>query len=187
MDVLVGLMVMAIGAGGIFAGFRATLTTWIVSQQFTGEQHNARTTLEWTARRVRMTGNGYTGSVPPIEVAAANEVVFYANTDADAAVECHRVSLNAGVVYANETELPTDCRTVIGQPISANVEARELVVTSLMFEYFSGDVGAGIPLTTLPLSEPDRARVRRIQMTIGVRGVQPTAVPFSMSTQVFVR
>lgn len=186
MDILVSMILMAIGAGGIFAGFKSGLTVWTTSQQFAGEQHNARTALDWTTRRLRMTGSGYAGSVPALAVAAANEVAFYANADGDPAVECYRIYLNAGVVYGNETELPTDCSTGSGQPISANVEAKGLTVTSLAFEYFSGDTGAGIALTALPLSELDRGRVRRIQVTIGVSG-QTAAGPLSMSTQVFIR
>lgn len=184
LDLLVGLMLLAVGALGIFAGFKSALAGWTTGQQFVGEQHNARVTLDWMTRRLRMAGNGFGGA--RFQLADVSEIVFYGNSDGDPAIECYRVYLNAaeGVVYVNTTE--TVCAGGVGQPLTANVEARTFVVTGLTLRYFDRAAGSGNALTALPLSSLDRAKIGRIEIEIRVAGVQ-AASPTSMTTQVIIR
>ncbi|MDR7518766.1 MAG: hypothetical protein QN131_12110 [Armatimonadota bacterium] len=187
-DVIVGLSILAIATGGIFAGFKGSLTAWTAAQQFSGEQHNARLVLDWTVRRVRAAGNGYAG--PHVTVAGATEIVFYGDTNGDGRVECYRIYRNASeeVVYANITEVPAvpDCSTGTGQPLTASVEARSLAIVSLDLRYFDGSPGGGVELAR-PVTDPlTRALIRRVLVTIQVRG-QQSATVFSMSSEVYIR
>jgi hypothetical protein len=182
LDLLVGLMLLGVGAVGIFAGFKSALTGWTTGQQFVGEQHNARVVLDWTTRRLRMAGNEYPGA--RFQIAAAGEILFYGNTDGDPAIECHHIYLDAGVAEVNTTE--ATCAGFDGQPLTANVEARTFSVTALTLRYFDGDDGSGNELTALPLNSLDRAKIRRIEIEIRVAGVQ-AASPTSMTTQVKIR
>ena len=191
LDLLVALSLLAIAAGGIFAGFRGSLKAWTIAQQYTGEQHNARLVLDWTSRRVRMAGNGFAGTA--ITVAAAGEVVFFGNADVDPAVECFRIYRNTNpalgevnVVYAAASEDP-NCgaiATSVGQPLSAYEEVQSLAVTALTLQYFDGINPS--PLGPLPLTGTQRATVRRIEITLSANGVQFLA-PFTLSTQVTIR
>lgn len=189
MDIMVGLSILAIAAGGIFAGFKASLTAWATAQQFAGEQHNARTVLDWTVRRLRAAGSGYAGV--PFSVAAANEVWFIGDTNGDGALECHRIFLNTseGVVYSRSvtTPVPVNC-TGTDVPLTASAEARGLTVTGLQMQYFDGELPGGQPLGYAQLASDPLARsnIRRIRVTIQVRGLQsPDA--FTMSTDVHIR
>lgn len=182
MDLLVGLSLLAVAAGGVFAGFKGSLKAWTIAQQYAGEQHNARLVLDWATRRLRMAGSGFAGT--PFARAEVDEVVFYGNTDDNpATIECHHIYLNAGqgVVYAHTAQLPTDCNTpdTGGQPLSANVEAQTLAVTALNLQYFDAD---GVLLPP-PLTGAQLTNVHRIQMTIAASGLQFLG-PFTLSTQV---
>jgi hypothetical protein len=190
MDVLVGLTILSLAAGGIFAGLKGSLGAWTIGQQLTGEQHNARLVLDWTARRLRASGNGYTG-VPFLRV-EANNVVFVGDTDGNGQVECHRLYLNAtqGVVYAARVEpLPvtlSQCESAVGDPLTASMEARSLAVTALTLRYFDDSAGGGVEYAP-PVTDPfARSRIRRVQITIRARGLQSPDV-LQMSTDVFVR
>ena len=190
-DLIVGLLLLAIGGVGIFSGYRAALAGWKVSQQFAGEQQNARAVLDWVTRRARMAGNNPDNVPYPgirFQLASATAIVFTGNTDGDSAIECHRIYLNTaeGVVYAHETELPSLCAGGVGRPLSARIEANRLTVTGLAIRYFDREAASGNELMTVPLSGLDRARIRRIAIQITVRGVQFVG-PLSMSTQVVVR
>lgn len=188
-DVLVGLTILSLAAGGIFAGFKGSLRAWTIAQQLTGEQHNARLVLDWAARRLRAAGNRYTGV--PFLRAEADNIVFVGDTDWNGDVECHRLYLNAaeGVVYAASLPLPgtlSQCESAVGDPLTASMEARSLAVTALTLRYFNDESGGGVeyaPPVTDPLA---RSRIRRVQITIQARGLQSPDV-LEMSTDVFTR
>ncbi|OFX29751.1 MAG: hypothetical protein A2Z07_02540 [Armatimonadetes bacterium RBG_16_67_12] len=189
-DVLVGLTILALAAGGIFAGFKGSLGAWTIAQQLTGEQHNARLVLDWAARRLRAVGSGYTGA--PFLRAEANNIVFVGDTDGNGQVECHRLYLNAtqGVVYTARLEpLPgtlSQCESAVGDPLTASIEARSLAVTALTLRYFNDESGGGVEYTP-PVTDPlARSRIRRVQITILARGLQSPDV-LEMSTDVFIR
>lgn len=188
-DILVGLMILSLAASGIFAGHKAALAAWITAQQFAGEQHNVRLVLDWTVRRVRGAGTGYADT--PIRKASASEIVFIGDADGDGQVECYRIYLNTGegVVYAGRIEpLPPDlnlCTTVVGNPITANVEARSLVVTSLDIAYYDGGSGPGNPLTP-PVGSAALPSIRRVVITIQAQGLQSPGT-FAMSSQAVIR
>ncbi len=193
LDLLVGLSLLAIAAGGIFAGFKGSLKAWTVAQQYTGEQHNARLVLDWASRRLRMAGNGFAGT--PLEWAAAEEIRFFGNTDDDTAVECYRIYRNTNpavgevnVVYAAVNEgsgcfTPVPIATQVGQPLSAYEEVQALAVTALSMQYFNA---SGAALGPSPLDATRRATIRRVEITIAASGVQ-FLNPFTLSTQVTIR
>jgi len=189
LDLLVGLMLLGVGAVGIFAGFKSALAGWTTGQQFVGEQHNARVTLDWMTRRLRMAGNAY--SLARFQVADAGEILFYGNIDGDPAVECFHIYLDGGVVEVKTTE--STCTGFDGQPLTANVEARTFLVTGLTMRYFDREAGSGNALTALPLVSLDRAKIGRVEIEVSVAGVQsdcgqPTRSPCpSMTTQVIIR
>jgi hypothetical protein len=184
MDLLVGLSLMAVAAGGVFAGFKGSLKAWTVAKQYAGEQHNARMVLDWATRRLRMAGNAY--SATPIAVADADEVVFFGDTvdDGVAAALCHRLYLNAAerVVYTY-ADVVSDCTGQVGGPMSANVEAQTLAVTTLDLHYFDGD---GNELNPRPLSATQRALIRRVELRLAASGLQ-FLPPFELRTQVSIR
>lgn len=196
LELVVGLALLGVAFGGIFSGFKGGLSAWIVAQQFTGEQANARAILTWTTRRLRMAGSMYPGT--PITVANASEVVFYYQVPAAGGAPvswCNRIYRNAtdGIVYiartwATSPTLPADCGVVTGDPISTGAEARRLTVTGLTLNYFddSASPAGGNQLTSLPLSLTDRVRVRRIEVVIDVTGLQ-LASPLRMASQVYLR
>lgn len=190
-DILVGLMIFSLAASGIFAGYKAALAAWITAQQFAGEQHNARLVLDWAIRRIRAAGSVYAGGTPII-TAGASEIVFIGDADGNNQVECHRIYLNSGegVVYAGRIEpLPADlnlCRTVVGNPITANVEARSLVVTSLDIAYYDGSPGAGSPLVPPVTGSTALASIRRVGITIQAQGLQSSGT-LPMSAQALIR
>jgi Tfp pilus assembly protein PilW len=181
MDLLVGLSLMAVAAGGIFAGFKGSLKAWTIAQQYAGEQHNARMVLDWATRRLRMAGKEFPGTA--IAVADADDIVFFADTNDNGNAECHRLYLNSPerVVYSYVGEVAS-CTTQAGQPMSANVEAQTLAVTTLSLQYFDG---SGNLLTPLPLTQAQRTLVRRVELTIAANGLQ-FLPPFTLSTQVFI-
>jgi hypothetical protein len=181
MDLLVGLSLMAVSAGGVFAGFKGSLKAWTIAQQYAGEQHNARMVLDWGTRRLRMAGKDYPST--PIAVADAANIVFFADTNGNGNAECHRLYLNAAerVVYSYVGEVAS-CTTQAGEPMSANVEAQTLAVTSLSLQYFDG---SGNLLTPLPLTQAQRTLIRRVELTIAANGLQ-FLPPFTLSTQVFI-
>lgn len=194
MEMIMGLVIFAIAAVGIFAGFRAALGAWTTARQFTGEHHNARLVLDWAARRVRAAGSSYVGT--PIAVAQGSEIVFYGDTNGNGRVECHRIYYNGveKTAYINTTEangpppaLPAACEAGTGEPLTTQVEVKGLEVVGLFLRYFDGGPGAGTELLPLPLTDPlDRARVRRVEISIRTRGLQSPDY-FSMSTQVLIR
>lgn len=178
MDVVVGLALMTVAALGIFAGFKGALTGWTVAQQVTAESHNARFVLEYVARLLRMAGNEYAGG-PPLAVTHPDEIVFLGNTDDDPQVECYSIYRDGqGVVRIFVMELagadppPAACTGAraagAGQPLTTQVEARDITVEDLRLSYSP---------TLLP---------RRVTLEIRVRGVQSPG-PLTMSTQVFLR
>lgn len=190
MDVLVGMTILALAAGGIFAGFKGSLRAWTTAQQLAGEQHNARLVLDWAARRLRAAGNGYAG-VPFLRAEASN-IVFVGDTDGNGQMECHRLYLNAtqGVVYAARLEpLPgilSQCESAVGDPLTATIEARSLAVTALTLRYFDDSTGGGAEYA-LPVTDAfARSRIRRVQIAIRARGLQSPDV-LEMSTDVFTR
>ena len=188
-DVLVGLTILALAAGGIFAGFKGSLGAWTIAQQLTGEQHNARLVLDWAARRLRAVGSGYTGA--PFLRAEASNIVFVGDTDGNGQVECHRLYVNAAerVVYAARLPLPgtlSQCESAVGDPLTASIEARSLAVTALTLRYFNDESGGGVEYTP-PVTDPlARSRIRRVQITIRAQGLQSPDV-LEMSTDVFTR
>jgi len=191
MDVVVGLTVLTLAAGGIFAGLKGSMRAWITAQQFAGEQHNARLVLDWTARRLRAAGNGFDGV--PLLRATGTDVVFAGDTDGNGVIECHRIYLNAteAVVYASRMEpIPADtslCGAAQGDPLTANVEVRNLTVTGLSLQYFDGAPGAGTLLAVGALADPlVRSSVRRIQITIQARGLESPGA-LEMATDVYLR
>jgi hypothetical protein len=192
MDVVVGLMVLALAAGGIFAGLKGSMRAWATTQQFAGEQHNARLVLDWAVRRLRAAGSRYDGV--PLLVAAQTEVVFAGDTDGNGVVECHRIYRNAveNVVYASRIEPwnpsgGAQCASAIGEPLTANVEFRNLTVTGLTLRYFDDAPGAGSELNPLPVTDPRaRSSVRRIEITIRARGLE-SPDELQMSTAVAIR
>jgi hypothetical protein len=197
MDLVTGLMIFAIAASGIFAGFKASLTAWTTAQQFTGEQHNARLVLDWLARRIRSAGTEYAGG-PAVAQADQNAIVFYGYRDPGGAgfgrVQCHRIYVGGNVVYINTTEasgpppaVPADCSAGSGQPLSTNVEASGFSIVGLTFRYFDDAAGAGSEITSLPITDPlVRSTIRRVRVTIRAMGLQ-TPGAFSMSTDVAIR
>ncbi len=189
LDVLVGLLLLAVAAGGIFAGFKGVLNAWVLARQVAGEQQNARATLDWMARRIRMAGVGYDG--PRVVLADETALAVAGDFDGDGQVECHRFFLNPAdqVVYTAVVEPLVDpgaCTTGAAQPLSADVEANRIAVTALRFRYFDDTAGPGTELTPLPLTATQRAKVRRVRMTIEVRGGQVTG-PFALSAEAVIR
>jgi hypothetical protein len=190
MDVTVGLAILAMAAGGIFAGFKASLNAWSTAQQFAGEQHNTRIVLDWAARRLRGMGSGYFGV--PLLWAATTDVAFVGDTNGDGQIECHRIYLNADeeVVYAFSGPAPSQvasCATMTGSPLTANVEARNLTITGLDMQYFDDSQDGGAAYATLPITDPlARSAVRRIRITIQARGLQSPGA-FTMSSDVHIR
>jgi hypothetical protein len=146
MDVMVGFTVLALAAGGGFAGV-------------------------------------------PLLRAAQTDVAFAGDTDGNGAVECHRIYLNAtdNVVYASRIEpIPADpasCGSAVGEPLTANVEVRNLTVTGLTLRYFDGSPGAGAELAAPITDSIARSSVRRVQITIEARGLDRSDV-LTMSTDV---
>lgn len=190
MDVLVGLTILSLAAGGIFAGLKGSLRAWTTAQQLVGEQHNARLVLDWVARRLRAAGNGYSGA--PFLRAEAGNIVFVGDTDGNGQVECHRLYLNAtqGVVYAARLEpLPgflSQCESAVGDPLTASIEARSLAVTGLILRYFDDSAGGGVEYAPPVTDALSRSRIRRVQITIRARGLQSPDV-LEMSTDVVTR
>jgi hypothetical protein len=187
-DVLVGLLLLAVAAGGVFAGFKGVLRAWTVSRQVAGEQQNARAVLDWMARRIRMAGVGYSGS--RLMLAAPDQVAVAGDFDGDGAAECHRFYLDRGVVFTTVTEAatvgtdPPPC-TGGGAPLSADLEASRLEVRALQFRYFDDSAGPGAPLAP-PLNDVQRARIRRIRVEVQVSGGQLTG-PFTLATDITLR
>ncbi|HLC05022.1 MAG TPA: prepilin-type N-terminal cleavage/methylation domain-containing protein [Anaerolineales bacterium] len=178
MEVLVGLSVFAAASLGIFAGFKASLTGWEVTQQFTSEQQSARATLEWVSRRVRMIGVGYTGTAPTVDTAQANEIRYWVGA------ECYRIYLSAGTI---QQQTGAACGTGTSRPLASDRDAGQLTVTSLTFRYFNAATGGGGPGTAempAPVLGDDRYLIKRVEIGIAVQGTQGA---FGLATQATVR
>jgi Tfp pilus assembly protein PilW len=192
MDVLAALALLATMAFGIFLAFRANLTTWLTVQQYAGEQENGRAAVNQVARSLRMLGYNYapTPTSPAVIYADPHEIDFFADLDNTGTPQCYRFYLNAGTVYQAKVT-GTGCNNAItsatGQPLTAPREARALTFTELDFAYWSAaDLGGG-QLTDNPLTLGDRGLVRRISITVKVRGLSSAEAPVTITTQSVVR
>ena len=191
-DVLTALALLAMMAFGVFLAFRANLTTWVTVQQYAGEQQNGRVVVNQMARSLRMLGYNYapTATNPAVIYANSHEVDFFADLDNTGSPQCYRFYLNGGIVYqAKVTGAGCDgsITSATGQPLTASREAKSLTFTELDLAYWSAaDLGGG-QLTADPLTLNDRSLVRRISITVKVRGLSPAEAPLTMTTQAVVR
>jgi hypothetical protein len=79
------------------------------------------------------------------------------------------------------------CGSAVGDPLTANVEVRNLTVTGLSLRYFDDSPGAGAPLGASALADPlVRSSVRRIQISIQARGLESPGA-LEMATDVYLR
>ncbi len=191
-DVLVALALLGIMSTGVFLGFQAGLSNWIITQQYASEQQNGRATVNRVARGLRMAGYNYTGTAtaPAFIYASGNEVDFYADIDNTGTVQCYRFYLHNGVVYeAKDTS--TSCGSSItgetGNPLTTSVEAKTLTFTELDFTYYDAEDLSGGQLTSTPLSASDRALIRRVEVTVKVKGVSSSETPVSIVTDTVIR
>lgn len=187
MEIVVALAVMSLVMLAIFAAFKTALGSWRVTHQFTSEQQASRSLLEWLSRRIRLAGVGYTeapGS-PAVAIGGANRIVFRADTDGNGSAECHDIYLRDGVVYDRVGD--ASCASGTEQPLTPAREAGRLEVTSLTFSYYNASTVSPTHRLSVPLSDPDRYLVRRIEIIVGIRGQHPNQQPFMLSTQAVIR
>jgi hypothetical protein len=191
-DVLMALALLGIMALGVFLAFRANLTTWLTVQQYAGEQENGRGVVNEVARSLRMLGYNYapTPTKPAVIYADPHEVDFFADLDNTGIPQCYRFYLNAGIVYQAKVTgggCDASITSAVGQPLTAASEAKALTFTELDFSYWSAaDLGGG-GLTDNPLTLSDRSLVRRISITVRVRGLSTAESPVTITTQTVVR
>jgi len=186
LEIVVALSVFSLALLAIFAAFKAAMVGWQVAQQVTSEQQGARALLDWLSRRVRLVGVGYIeapGS-PAINYGSDSEIRFWADADGNGTAECHQVYLRGGVVYDRTST--SSCTSGVERPLTSGLEAGRLEVTSLAFTYFDAST-VGDPRLQVPLSDPNRYLVRRIEIAVGFRGLRPGQAPFAMSTQSVIR
>ncbi|HLW58328.1 MAG TPA: hypothetical protein VKV57_00215 [bacterium] len=192
MDVLAALMLLGVMALGVFLAFRANLTTWLTIQQYAEEQQNGRVVVNRLARGLRMLGYNYTPSAtsPAVIYGGPNEVDFFADLDNTGTPQCYRFYLNGGIVYQAKVT-GSGCNATItsavGQPLTAASEAKVLTFTELDFSYWSAaDLGGG-QLTDNPLTINDRSLIRRVAITVRVKGLSTSENPVTITTQTVVR
>jgi hypothetical protein len=119
-----------------------------------------------------------------------HEVDFFADLDNTGIPQCYRFYLNAGIVYQAKVVgggCDASITSAVGQPLTAASEAKALTFTELDFSYWSAaDLGGG-GLTDNPLTLSDRSLVRRISITVRVRGLSTAESPVTITTQTVVR
>jgi hypothetical protein len=191
-DILAALVLLGTMSLGVFLAFRAGLTSWLTIQQFAGEQQNGRVAVNQVGRSLRMLGYNYatTATSPAVIYADSHEVDFFADLDNTGTAQCYRFYLNSGTVYQAKVT-GTGCNATIGstvgQPMTATAEAKVLTFTELDFSYWSAaDLGGG-QLTNNPLTLSDRSLIRRVGITVKVRGVSTGESPITITTQTVVR
>ncbi len=188
-DILMALALLGIMSSGLFFGFRAGLTSWIIAQQYAAEQQNGRAVVNRIARSLRMVGYNYAGTAPAVIYGDAHEVDFFADLDGTGTAQCYRFYLNSGVVYEAKvtgTGCDTSIRSAPGQPLTAVMEAKALTFTELDFTFWSAaDLGGGQLAT--PLSSTDRYHVVRVEVTAKVQGESSTEPPVTITTDATVR
>ncbi len=191
-DILAALVLLGTMSLGVFLAFRAGLTSWLTIQQFAGEQQNGRVAVNQVGRSLRMLGYNYatTATSPAVIYADPHEVDFFADLDNTGTAQCYRFYLNNGTVYQAKvtgTGCDATIRSTVGQPMTANAEAKALTFTELDFSYWSAaDLGGG-QLTDNPLTLNDRALVRRVGITVKVRGLSAGENPVTITTHTVVR
>jgi Tfp pilus assembly protein PilW len=191
-DILAALALLATISLGVFLAFRAGLTSWLTIQQFAGEQQNGRAAVNKVGRSLRMLGYNYapTPTSPALIYADAHEVDFLADLDNTGTPQCYRFYLNNEAV--NQAKVTgagcnASITSAVGQPLTAPGEAKALRFTELDFSYWSAaDLGGG-QLTDTPLTLSDRNLVRRISVTVKVRGLSAGENPVTITTQTVVR
>jgi hypothetical protein len=98
--------------------------------------------------------------------------------------------LSGGVIYQAKVagaSCSASITAAVGQPLTAGTEGKALTFTELDFSYWSAaDLGGG-QLTDAPLTLNDRALVRRVGITVKVRGLSSTEPPATMTTHAVVR
>jgi len=180
-EIIVALSLFAMVSLGMFAAFKSVFAGWQVAQQVTSEQQAARTLLEWLSRRVRLIGVDFDGAGPAIAKAEGNEIRYWMST------QCHRIYLASGVVYEQQGPI---CGTGTPRPLTSDRDARPIWVTTLAFRYFNAATGGLNPRTSempVPVLGDARYAIKRIEIAVGVRGVQATEPPFTMTTQAVMR
>lgn len=189
LDILVALALLGVMSSGLFFGFRAGLTSWIIAQQYAAEQQNGRAVVNRIARSLRMVGYNYTGTAPAVIYGDSHEVDFMADLDNTGTAQCYRFYLSGGVVYEAKVTgsgCSTSIRSAQGQPLTAVMEAKALTFTELDFTYWSAaDLGGG-QLST-PLSSTDLYHVVRVEVTAKVQGQSSTEPPVVITTDATVR
>lgn len=180
LDIVVALSVFVIAALGMFAAFKTAWAGWQITQQMVSEQQGARSLLDWVSRRIRMIGVDYADAVnPPVVSARTEELTFWA------AGRCHRIYLSGGVIY---DQAGSSCGTGTPRPVTSNWDAGRLVVTGLAFRYYNAATEGGAlidpPAGTDAIAPSDLGTIKRIQITVSIRGRQ---APLTMSTQAMIR
>jgi Tfp pilus assembly protein PilW len=192
LDVLVAMALLGIMSTGLFVGFQTGLANWLISQQYAAEQQNGRTAVNRVVRTLRMAGYNYspTATNPAFIYADAHEVDLYGDLDNTGTAQCYRFYLNNGIVYEAKVTgslCGSSIITATGNPLTTAVEAKTLTFTELDFTYWSAaDLGGG-QLASTPLSASDRALVRRVEVTVKVRGLSANENPVTIITDAVVR
>ncbi len=130
-------------------------------EQVVDAQENARAALQLMTKELLMAGYDPTGGAGAgIEVADSDRVQFTMDTDSD-----QTFTGTERILYALDTAENQVTRN--GQPIAENIQ-------SLAFSYFDSD---GNELTSVPLSNADKANVTRV--SVEVTPIMPQSANFN--------
>lgn len=139
-----------------------------------------------------MLGYNYTPTAtsPAVIYADPHEVDFFADLDNTGTAQCYRFYLNNGSVYQAKVTGNTCSSSItsaVGQAMTASAEAKALTFTELDFSYWTAaDLGGG-QMTDNPLTLNDRSLIRRVSITVKVRGLSAGENPVTITTQTVVR
>lgn len=168
-ELLIAMALLAVVSTASGAAFSATFKAWLAGRKLADEHQNARLVLDWIGRRVRLAG---VGTLPPNQAAYFTEadsgsMAFFADVNADGVAEVHRFCLDttAGVVREQIVALPPAPSTCVGGAPITSRGIRPLRVVALVVAYFDGIEAA---LATPILPDEDRAKVKRVQITLGL-------------------
>ncbi|MDY6854102.1 MAG: prepilin-type N-terminal cleavage/methylation domain-containing protein [Thermodesulfobacteriota bacterium] len=161
-ELMIALVITSMVVAGTFYYFTTQEKAFIVQEQITEMQQNARGGIDFISRELRMIGYGVTSGAIITE-ADSNAITFLGDIDGDGSPETIRYALDA-------TNLQLTREVDFGGAVEV---AENITSTGLVFQYFNNNDNDLSTTDPLPLNATNRTNIRRINVSVTARTDNP--------------
>ena len=161
-ELMIALVISSIVVAGTFYYFTTQEKAFIVQEQITEMQQNARGGMDFIARELRMIGYGVTSGAIITE-ADSNAITFLGDIDGDGTPETIRYALDT-------TDLQLTREVDSGGAVEV---AENITSTGVVFQYFDNNDNDLSTSDPLPLDATNRTNIRRINASVTARTDNP--------------